>query len=282
MKSFKEYVAEAHWSSTPFETDKDKVDKIMERVFYDVENYEINDDGSVDVDDTIIITNASYRKLPIRFNIVKGSFHIQQSHLATLEGFPKEIGGDLRIGQCKIASLEHGPIKVGKDYYVNDNRLTSLKGAPPKIKGTFDCSNNDLDDLKFCPSEVGNFFNASNNYIESLDDCPKEVGAGFNVKRNKIDYKNLHNIHKFVKSIGGLNKSNFDIDGLKNVLSLCLIEGNFNYDGNFSWDKFPNDISKESDKLRKIINKYTCGGRRVLVAFQEELINEGFEEFANL
>ena len=64
---------------------------------YDIKNYTINRDGTIDVDDTVFLSSAGSNKkfytLPLKFNIVSDSFDCSCNNLTTLEGAPKEVGG---------------------------------------------------------------------------------------------------------------------------------------------------------------------------------------------
>ena len=85
---------------------------------WNIENYTINDDGSIDVDGDIDISEDRFTNIsidvPLKFNKVTGDFVCRSNYLTTLEGSPKSVGGG---------------------FYCNDNELTSLKGSPEYIGG---------------------------------------------------------------------------------------------------------------------------------------------------
>src|SRR5574344_1156209 len=83
--------------------------------------YTINDDGSIDVDGMVRLTNKYLTKIPFKFRNVSGSFWCNSNPLTSLEGAPNSVGGG---------------------FYCSDNQLTSLEGAPNSVGGVFNCSNN--------------------------------------------------------------------------------------------------------------------------------------------
>ena len=93
---------------------------------YEIENYSINSDGSIDVDGNVAISNKYLSKIPIKFNKVSGSFDCSWNNLI---------------------SLENSPIEVGGDFICDLNRLKSLVGSPIKINGYLSCIGYKLETL---------------------------------------------------------------------------------------------------------------------------------------
>ena len=60
---------------------------------YDIRNYTINDDGTVDVDNQVYLVGNALTKLPLKFGNVSGYFNCSNNELTTLEGSPKSVGG---------------------------------------------------------------------------------------------------------------------------------------------------------------------------------------------
>ena len=148
-----------------------------------IENYVINDDGTVDVNGNLTIylvidkikkdeshnilinfnkvngnVNISLQwkkngragkgQLPFTFNEVTGNFHASHNMLKTLIGCPKKVGG------C---------------FDVRANRLDTLEGSPETVGGYFCASLNSLDDLKGSPKYVGDSFIVSDNHLKTLE-----------------------------------------------------------------------------------------------------------------
>jgi hypothetical protein len=59
-----------------------------------IENYTINDDGSIDVQGNVDLSDMGLTKLPIKFRNVTGYFYCSYNQLVTLEGSPQRVGGD--------------------------------------------------------------------------------------------------------------------------------------------------------------------------------------------
>jgi hypothetical protein len=144
-------------------------------------------------------------------------------------------------------------------------KLKSLIGAPDKITGNFNCSGNSLETLLGAPRHIGGNFEANKNKLTSLEGLPNHVGGYIDISFNKI--KSLKSIHKRIKYIGkGLVLLDNPIKS--DILGLLLVSGNLhavNADG----------------KVFDIINKHLGGDKDVLEC-QEELISNGFKEYAKL
>jgi hypothetical protein len=122
---------------------REEIDKICN--YYDIENYTIQPDGSVDVyDDYVFMNQHNFKELPIRFGNVTGNFYCYGNELTSLEGSPHTVGGVFFCYQNKLTSLEHCPTSVGNNFSCNDNDITNLDFIPDHIGGKFTCSNNPI------------------------------------------------------------------------------------------------------------------------------------------
>jgi len=61
---------------------------------YDIQNYTINSDGTVDVDGIVDLSRRNLSKLHLKFGRVTGNFYCYNNKLTTLEGCPKVVGGE--------------------------------------------------------------------------------------------------------------------------------------------------------------------------------------------
>lgn len=164
IKSFKE-------SSSFSESEIDRVCK----EFY-IENYQINPDGTVDVEGSVYFEGLDAEELPLKFGKVTGDFSIIEALLTTLEGCPYEVGGSFEIQWChEITSLEHAPKRVGGEYYASDSPITSLEGTPEVIHGNFDCSETSITSLEGGPRIVYEGYYANHTRISNLEGGPEEV-----------------------------------------------------------------------------------------------------------
>ena len=118
--------------------DKTKnIDSICRK--YNIINYTINSDGSIDVNGNVNLGYNKLTKLPLKFNKVSGSFSCYQNQLTSLEGCPIEVGGIFDCHSNKLTSLEGCPKEVGENFSCYNNQLTTLEGGPIKVGGDFYC-----------------------------------------------------------------------------------------------------------------------------------------------
>ena len=119
---------------------KSEIDEFCER--YHITNYTINPDGSIDVKQSVDLSNLLKRTiLPIKFNKVYGYFECNNNRLTTLE--------------CMVFAYEGNlPIEVGGYFDCSFNELTSFKGSPKIINGDFGCRNNKIASFEYFPRYV--------------------------------------------------------------------------------------------------------------------------------
>lgn len=109
---------------------------------FEIKNYTINSDGSIDVNGCVELGVYKLDKIPLKFNNVSGYFNISYNNITSLEGCPKYIGGIFYCNYNKLTSLEHFPNKVKYDIMLKNNPLKSLEG----YNGDYDmlyCDNKD-------------------------------------------------------------------------------------------------------------------------------------------
>lgn len=140
---------------------KEKIQQECEK--YNITNYKINEDMSIDVIGDVVITYSDITKLPLQFNIVKGNFICCRNNLTTLEGSPVKITGSANF---------------------SENKLTSLLGCPKYIGGHITLNQNQLTSLEYCPDYIGTNFNCSDNKITSVEFFPQFLAGKFNCRRN--------------------------------------------------------------------------------------------------
>jgi hypothetical protein len=103
-------------------------------------------------------------------NVHNGCINVSFKNLTSLEGAPKEVGGNFFCSFNQLTSLKDAPSKVGGSFSCLYNQLTSLEGAPEEINGAFNCHDNKLTSLKDIHKQIkkidGIFF-ANTNPIKS-------------------------------------------------------------------------------------------------------------------
>lgn len=171
---------------------------------YYLSNYSINDDLTVNVNGSVIITGYDISNIPINFNNVEGSFYCQGNKLTTLVGTPRYVSGDFYCTGNQLTTLDGAPNYVGGDFYCDDNKLISLDGCPNYIGDLLNCNDNKLTSLKNIPTTIKNLFVDKNNLpIEVKTICDKYDGGTILVKHQE-DYG-------IWNTDGSFNKGRFDI-----------------------------------------------------------------------
>jgi hypothetical protein len=116
-----------------FENFKEDIDSICRR--YDIKNYTINKDGTIDVNGHVNLSNKSLTKIPLKFKTVTGNFSCSHNKLESLDGSPQSVGGSFFCYDNELKWLEGGPQYVGNHFNCSRNRLLSLESAPKSIGG---------------------------------------------------------------------------------------------------------------------------------------------------
>ena len=137
-------------------------------------------------------------------------------------------------------------MKVHELFEEEERSILSVMGKQPMhFNGHFSCSIKKLTSLKGAPSSVSGYFSCYNNKLTSL-----------------------HNIHKQIKKI--YRYANFIRNPIKShVLGLLLIKG-------------VTEVKLDNKQVEEILNRYLGKGRAGMLMAQEELIEAGLEEFAQL
>ena len=152
-------------------------------------------------------------------------------------------GGDLEIHEEDLNSLDRCPHYITGDFRCYANKLTTLVGGPQQVDGDYDCSYNRLTSLEGCASHIGDELLIYDNKITSL------VG-----------------IHKIIKSCSSIEFDCFDItEGGIGFILIDNLTAISNYMHSF-----------------KIIEKYLGTGTKGMMACRDELIANGYEDYAKL
>jgi hypothetical protein len=177
------------------------IDSICKR--YDIRNYTINSNGTIDVDGSVYLSNRGLSKLPLKFGRVTGYFDSDNNQLTTLEGGPSYVGGDFYCNVNQLTTLEGAPSYVGGYFDCRYNQLTTLEGAPSYVVGDFYCDYNQLTTLEGSPIEIGGDFYCNVNQLTTLEGGPSYVGGDFYCGDNPIYsiYRLFPNYKSFISSL---------------------------------------------------------------------------------
>ena len=144
---------------------------------YDIENYTINDDLTINVNGDVDLKYKELTEFPdyIQFGVVTGFFSCYKNQLTSLRGVPEKVNEDFICSHNRLTSLEGCPKKIGGSFDCNNNKLTSLEGAPEEIEGNFSCNYNNLTSLNGIPKKVGGKFECYHNHTQFTEDNVKKV-----------------------------------------------------------------------------------------------------------
>ncbi len=95
---------------------------------YNIEDYSINPDGSIDVEGDVYLYNMGLTKLPLKFNKVSGCFDCSSNKLTSLEGSPNDMGGDFDCYMNELKNLIGIGIVNGENIFCEDNPLETFEG----------------------------------------------------------------------------------------------------------------------------------------------------------
>ncbi len=76
---------------------------------YNIKNYTINTDETINVDYGIDFSYRRLVKLPLKFNKINGHFDCSINKLTSLEGSPVEINGNFHLGYNRLVSFQFLP-----------------------------------------------------------------------------------------------------------------------------------------------------------------------------
>ena len=104
---------------------------------YNIQNYSINLDGSIDVDGNVVISDIVLgnvkspniiEKMPLKFNMVSGDFYCNWNKLTTLENSPGYVGGNFYCIGNELKNLIGIGIVNGENILCDGNPLESFEG----------------------------------------------------------------------------------------------------------------------------------------------------------
>ena len=141
MKTIKEYLNEGLIRRQAGMDVRVKIEAWLKE--YNIKNYTIKKDLTIDVNRIVKLQNYKEKRLPnyIQFGKTESWFFYNCPNLESLEGCPKEVETCIWISDCpNLESLEGCPKEVGEDFVCHDcPKLTSLQGAPQNVGNDFWC-----------------------------------------------------------------------------------------------------------------------------------------------
>jgi len=135
---------------------------------YNIFNYTINDDFSINVDGNVDLSNRGLTKIPLKFNHIDGCFYFTGNKSKSLKFVPKYVSGDFGYSYNYLTELEFCPEYVGGDFYCRSNNLTSLEGLPKSIYGDIICEYNKIWSFRGIPDNFRGYLYCSGNPIDRI------------------------------------------------------------------------------------------------------------------
>lgn len=158
---------------------------------YEICDYTINEDGSIDVDGEVILADFELTEIPIKFRNVYGRFDCSYNKLKSLKNSPIYVGGSFKCVHNKLKSLKYIPERIDGSIEVTSNELTSLKYVQEVVNGNFVCNKNKLKSLKYAPKEVSGSFACSVNELTSMEYSPKIASSIFFTNNDVRDLNHI-------------------------------------------------------------------------------------------
>ena len=218
MKYLKTFEAKKVIKSSVFDQSKQSVGqetdikKICKK--YDITNYSINSDGSIDVDGNVDLDKLELFRLPLKFrnvtenfNCSGGYFNCFNNKLTTLEGSPQTVGGGFYCNDNQLTTLEGSPQSIGGDFDCCENQLTTLEGGPQSVGGNFNCHDNQLTTLEGSPQSIGGDFDCRGNKLINFNGIPEDFEGSIYLSRNPVE--EIYDLFDTIKCIKWLNE--FDV-----------------------------------------------------------------------
>ena len=173
-----------------FKESKEDIHSICKK--YNIKNYTINEDGSIDVDGDVDFHFKRLTELPLKFgNILSqgnqtGNFLCHDNQLTSLEGSPREVGNGFYCYNNQLESLEGSPLSVGGYFSCRNNQLTSLVGSPREVGGDFNCYVNKLTSLSGISKYISGGIYCHNNQLRDVKGVKDGWRGVFSVKGNPV------------------------------------------------------------------------------------------------
>jgi hypothetical protein len=162
---------------------------------------------------------------------------------------------------------------VNGDMTAINKNLTSLEGCPEVIVGGFNVDENQsLTSLLGGPREVSSYYSAERCGLTSLDGLPGKIGGFLSIDINPLT--SLQGINKLKEMVGNIFVSKCPIKS--HILGVFFIKGCTGVNA------FTSDGDGDLFTAAQIVNRYIGKGRAGLLPCQQELIEAGLVDFAQI
>ena len=207
MKNLKDYIVNENNFFKNLGIGQTRIENWLKE--YNIKNYTINDDLTIDVKGCVDLKGYPEEELPeyIQFRTISDYFKIRNCpKLKSLKGCPQKVYNAFYCYNCEnLESLKYCPQRINGYFDCSGcSKLKSLDGGPQYIGAQFNCDKcNNLTSLKGAPQEVGSSFSCSNcSKLESLDGGPQYIGAHFYCKKCNVKFT-FYDVAKNINYIKG-------------------------------------------------------------------------------
>jgi len=168
-------------------------------------------------------------------------------------------------------------------FNLRQGKLTTLKGCPRKVEKRFSVVKNPITSLEGCPESVRWVFEIRETEITSLDHITPVMGSCL-ISQNKLtSLKDIHKKIRFTKGVGSgiLSAGNNPVKS--HILGVILIEGiqELMWNAPGVTPRY-NDSESDYKKAFDIVRRHVGKGKAGVLAAQDELIDAGLDDFAQL
>lgn len=109
-----------------------------------IKQYVIHDDLTIDINETVNLSNHNLKVLPFRFGLIDGDFICNNNLLKNLKNSPQMVKGTFSCEYNLLTSLKGAPKEVGQHFIFTGNSVSSFKYLPLKVQGNIVSNSNPI------------------------------------------------------------------------------------------------------------------------------------------
>ena len=166
-------------------TNKEDIAKWLRK--YDIDDYTINEDLTVDVEGNVYLDRAFMGQSKEEWLEELESYNEHTDPEAQIDfelcdDGSYEGNGSHHVYEEKTDQVYELPIQFGRvsgNFWINHNELRTLKGCPHTVGLSFSCENNELHSLASAPATIGHHFWCEANPLEEIGDIKTHIGGQF-------------------------------------------------------------------------------------------------------
>ncbi len=156
---------------------------------YDIKRYNINQDGTIDIEGGLVISDNYITEIPIKINKVDGFIYLSYcENLTTLKNIPEYVGGRLELrDNLNLKRIDYFPTEIKGHINISSNNLTELNNIQGEVYESFNCKSNNITTLKGFPLIINGFLYLDNNPISIIDSSIEVRGGKISIDGTNFD-----------------------------------------------------------------------------------------------